>query len=150
MIPFHHCAWAVVVALLAPSVVWAVDGLPSTLKPAVIVNTQSEPIAPGKFEPTWESLSQYQAPDWFRDAKFGIWAHWGPQCEPEQGDWYARDMYIAGSRQNKYHVAHYGSPAEFGFKDVIHEWKAQNWDPAELMALYKRRRAVFLRAGRSS
>lgn len=45
------------------------------------------------FQPTWESLAQYQAPEWFRDAKFGIWAHWGPQCQPGQGDWYARSMY---------------------------------------------------------
>ena len=49
-------------------------------------------IAAGKFKPAWESLeSQYQCPDWFRDAKFGIWAHWGPQCQPEQGDWYAAE-----------------------------------------------------------
>jgi prepilin-type N-terminal cleavage/methylation domain-containing protein len=45
-------------------------------------------------QPTWESLRQYQVPEWFRDAKFGIWAHWGPQCEPERGDWYARHMYF--------------------------------------------------------
>ena len=47
----------------------------------------------GKFEPTWESLSQYETPEWFRNAKFGIWAHWGPQCQPEAGDWYGRSMY---------------------------------------------------------
>ena len=42
------------------------------------------------FEPTWASLSQVRTPDWFRDAEFGMWAHWGPQCQPERGDWYAR------------------------------------------------------------
>ena len=47
----------------------------------------NEPIAPGPFEPTWESLQKYQTPDWFRDAKFGIWAHWGPQSAIEAGDW---------------------------------------------------------------
>jgi alpha-L-fucosidase len=130
-------------AVVIPKIGIAMDGLPSTLNPTVIVNTQTEPIAPGKFQPTWESLEQYQCPDWYRNAKFGIWAHWGPQCEPEQGDWYARDMYIAGSRQNKYHIAHYGSPAEFGFKDVIHEWKAENWHPEDLMALYKRAGAQY-------
>ena len=52
----------------------------------------AEKIDSGKFEPTWESLKQYTVPEWFRDAKFGIWAHWGPQCQPEQGDWYARFM----------------------------------------------------------
>jgi alpha-L-fucosidase len=97
----------------------------------------------GKFQPTWESLKQYQCPEWFRDAKFGIWAHWGPQCEPEDGDWYARFMYIEGSDQNKFHVEHYGPPSRFGFKDVIHEWKAENWDAGKLMALYKRAGAQY-------
>ena len=47
-----------------------------------------------KYEPTWESLSAYdRAPEWFGDAKLGMWAHWGPQCQPEDGDWYARLMY---------------------------------------------------------
>ena len=57
-----------------------------------VLHAQIEPMAPGKFEPTWESLSQYKVPEWYRDAKFGIWAHWGPQCQPEQGDWFARFM----------------------------------------------------------
>src|SRR5438270_14015410 len=65
-----------------------------------------EPMAKGKFEPTWESLQQYQTPDWYRDAKFGIWAHWGPQCQPEHGDWYARSMYIEGNADYNCHVAH--------------------------------------------
>ena len=108
-----------------------------------VVNTSAEPMVPGRFKPTWDSLKQYQCPKWFRDAKFGIWAHWGPQCQPEDGDWYARNMYIQGSGQNKFHVAHYGPPSQFGFKDVIHEWKAQNWDPDKLMALYKRAGAQY-------
>ncbi|HMB95049.1 MAG TPA: alpha-L-fucosidase, partial [Tepidisphaeraceae bacterium] len=53
-------------------------------------------IAQGPFKPEWDSLMTYQTPDWFRDAKFGIWAHWGAQCEPEDGDWYARGMYQEG------------------------------------------------------
>lgn len=113
-------------------------GIPSTLTPNVIVNTSTEPVASGKFEPTWESLKQYQAPEWFRNAKFGIWAHWGPQCQPEAGDWYAHGMYEEGRPQYNFHVAHYGHPSLFGFKDVIHEWKAEKWDPDKLVALYKR------------
>lgn len=98
-----------------------------------------EKMLDGKYEPTWESLSQYgQAPDWFRNVKFGIWAHWGPQCQPEQGDWYARFMYDEGSWVYKWHVENYGHPSEFGFKDVINTWKAEKWDPEKLMALYKR------------
>ena len=96
------------------------------------------PIAAGPFKPTEESLKQYKYPEWFRDAKFGIWAHWGPQAVPRQGDWYARNMYLQGSRQNRYHVEHYGHPTRFGYKDIIQLWKADKWDPEKLMKLYKR------------
>lgn len=84
------------------------------------------PIVQGPFKPEWKSLEQYEVPEWFQDAKFGIWAHWGPQCQPERGDWYARGMYQEGSDQYRYHVEKYGHPSEFGFKDVINEWKADN------------------------
>ena len=90
------------------------------------------------FKPTDESFKQYQYPDWFRDAKFGIWAHWGPQAVPRQGDWYARQMYEEGSADYKYHVAHYGHPSKFGYKDIIPLWKAEKWNPEQLMALYKK------------
>jgi len=105
---------------------------------------QNEKIMKGPYEPTWESLSQYgEAPEWFRDVKFGIWAHWGPQCQPEQGDWYARYMYVEGSRAYRWHVENYGHPSEFGFKDVINLWKADKWDPEELMELYHRAGARY-------
>ena len=123
--------------------VLAGDPIPETAVPKVIVNTQAEPIAPGKFQPTWDSLKQYQTPEWFRNAKFGIWAHWGPQCEPEDSDWYARNMYVQGHPQNMYQVAHWGPPSQFGFKDVIHSWKAEKWDPEKLVALYKRTGAQY-------
>src|SRR5947209_7821863 len=97
------------------------------------------PIEPGKFKPDDESLKQYQCPDWFRDAKFGMWAHWGPQAVPRQGDWYAKRMYLHDAigrggvpRQdpaNKYHVEHSGHPSKFGYKDIIPLWKAENWNP---------------------
>jgi len=105
-----------------------------------------EPIAKGPFKPTWESLQHYKTPDWFRDAKFGMWAHWGPQCEPEAGDWYARAMYQEGSRQYKIHLEKYGHPSKFGFKDVINEWKAANWNPEELVSLYKKAGAQYFMA----
>src|SRR4051812_24617651 len=101
------------------------------------VTESAERIARGKFKPTWDSLKQYHVPDWFRDAKFGIWAHWGPQCQPEHGDWYGRSMYQEGSDDYKFHLQKYGHPSKFGFKDVINEWKAENWDPEELVTLYK-------------
>ncbi|PKK34765.1 alpha-L-fucosidase [Siphonobacter sp. SORGH_AS_0500] len=100
----------------------------------------------GPFLPTWKSLEQFQTPNWFKDAKFGMWAHWGPQCQPEAGDWYARGMYQEGSHQYNYHLKKYGHPSKFGFKDVIHEWKAENWDPEELVALYKQAGAQYFMA----
>ncbi|MCU0363043.1 MAG: alpha-L-fucosidase [Bacteroidales bacterium] len=103
------------------------------------------------FAPDLESFRQYQYPEWFSDAKFGIWAHWGPQAVPRQGDWYARKMYESDivnrrtneptgkpSREYLYHVEHYGHPSKFGYKDIIPLWKAERWDPEKLMALYKR------------
>jgi alpha-L-fucosidase len=96
-----------------------------------------------KFSPTDESLKQYKYPDWFRDAKFGIWSHWGPQAVPRQGDWYAKNLYIQGSNQNKYHVTHYGTPSKFGYKDIIPLWKAEKWNPEQLMALYKKAGAKY-------
>lgn len=103
-------------------------------------------IAPGPFDPTWSSLKQYKTPDWYRDAKFGIWAHWTAQCVPEQGDWYARNMYIQGTPQNLYHVATYGHPSKVGFKDIDHKWKADRWDPERLMDLYVKAGAKYFMA----
>lgn len=110
-----------------------------------ILNAQNahEPMQAGKFEPTWESLAQYKIPDWFRNAKFGIWAHWGPQCQPEQGDWYARFMYAEGSREYNWQVKNLGHPSEFGFKDICNAWKAQNWNPEQLVAFYKKAGARY-------
>lgn len=101
-------------------------------------------MAQGPFQPTWESLAAgHTIPDWYRDAKFGIWAHWGPQCQPAMGDWYAQRMYQFGGAIYKFHVANYGHPSVFGFKDVINTWKAENWDPAHLLSLYKRAGAKY-------
>lgn len=97
----------------------------------------------GPYKPTWESLLQYECPEWYRDAKFGIWNHWSPQCVPEDGDWYARNMYINGSKQNKFQLAHYGSPSLFGYKDLCAQWTLLNWQPSELMDLYVSAGAKF-------
>jgi alpha-L-fucosidase len=109
----------------------------------VTVGLNNEPVASGKFEATWQSLQQYEVPEWFRNAKFGIWAHWGPQCQPGQGDWYARLMYNEGGRQYKWHEENYGHPSKVGFKDVANSWKAGKWDPEKLVALYKRAGAEY-------
>jgi alpha-L-fucosidase len=101
-------------------------------------------LAPGPFQPTWESLVQnYRFPSWYRDAKFGIWAHWSAQCVPEQGDWYARRMYLQGEKDYNYHVQTYGHPSKFGFMEIDNLWKADRWEPGKLMALYKRAGAKY-------
>ena len=104
----------------------------------VPVSEQDEPMMQGKFQPTWESLSNYKVPEWFRNVKFGIWAHWGPQCVEGSGDWMARHLYMENSREYRHHVANYGHPSEFGFKDIIPLWKAEKWNPDKLVAFYKK------------
>ena len=106
---------------------------------SMTVNAQLSdvPVQQGTYTPDWESLGAWECPEWFKDAKFGIWAHWGPQCHAEDGDWYARFMYYDGSGQNQWHWQHFGDPAVFGLKDLCNDWKAQNWDPEQLVNLYK-------------
>ncbi len=116
-----------------------VSGFPAAARAA----SQGE-IAAGPFKPDWESLkAQYQAPQWFRDAKFGIWAHWSAQCVPEAGDWYARRMYIQGEKQYDHHLAHYGHPADLGFMEMDNRWKAENWNPEALIDLYVKAGAKY-------
>jgi alpha-L-fucosidase len=139
----HTLMKSIAFALLGSTTLQAASPIPTNLEPKVIVSTTAEPVAAGKFQPTWQSLQQYEVPEWFRDRKFGIWAHWGPQCQPEAGDWYARSMYLEGSGQNTFHIGKYGHPSESGFKDVIREWKAEKWNPDKLVALYKRSGAQY-------
>jgi alpha-L-fucosidase len=95
------------------------------------------------FQPTRASLQSYAVPEWFRDAKFGIWSHWGPQSAIEDGDWYARLMYVEGSEQYRYHLTNFGHPSKVGYKDVVGIWKADKWDPDHLMSLYKKAGAKY-------
>ena len=95
------------------------------------------------FDASWESLKQFRCPDWFRDAKFGIWAHWGPQCVPEQGDWYARNMYIEGMPQYEQHLKAYGHPSKQGYKDIVPLWNASKFDPERLVDRYQRAGAKY-------
>ncbi len=103
----------------------------------------SESAREGPFSPDWDSPGAFQCPDWFCDAKFGIWSHWGPQSVPMFGDWYARNMYIQGSPQYLYHLRHYGHPSRVGYKDICRLWKAEAFDPDELMVLYRRAGARY-------
>ncbi|MBA2590176.1 MAG: alpha-L-fucosidase [Alphaproteobacteria bacterium] len=121
----------------------AAAGLASTM-PQLAQGASFGEIAPGPFKPDWDSLTAgYKAPDWFRDAKFGIWAHWSAQCVPEAGDWYARQMYIQGHKQYDHHLKTYGHPADNGFMEMDNRWKAENWNPGELLDLYKKAGARY-------
>jgi alpha-L-fucosidase len=110
---------------------------------AVGIQAANLPVTPGPFQPTMASLTNYSCPEWFRDAKFGIWAHWGPQAVPMEGDWYARKMYQQNSPDYKDHLARYGHPSTNGWKDIIPLWKAEKWEPEKLMALYKKAGARY-------
>jgi alpha-L-fucosidase len=100
-------------------------------------------LTPGTFQGTPASLQAYRFPAWFNDAKFGIWAHWGPQSGIEYGDWYARNMYMQGSGQYNYHVETYGHPSKVGYKDLVPTFKAARWDPEHLMDLYVKAGAKY-------
>ena len=101
------------------------------------------PVASGPFKPTMESLKEYQCPAWFRDAKCGIWAVWGPNSVPMQGDLYSHNLYVQGHEHNKFHLEHFGHPSKVGYKDIIPLWKAEKWDPERLMSLYKKAGAKY-------
>ncbi len=100
-------------------------------------------IQAGPFDGTAESLKDYRVPEWFRDAKFGIWAHWGPQSAAEDGDWYARNIYIESQPQYKTHLERFGHPSKFGHKDICKIWTADKFDADHLMELYKKAGAKY-------
>jgi alpha-L-fucosidase len=105
--------------------------------PPDIWNLPPLPVAAGPYSADWKEISRlYVTPEWWRDAKFGAWAHWDPQSMPEDGDWYARGMYQEGSPQYRYHTNHFGHPSEYGYKDIAHNWVIDRWHPNELMDLY--------------
>jgi alpha-L-fucosidase len=100
-------------------------------------------LTPGPYTNTRASLRAYTTPDWFADAKFGIWAHWGPQSAVGDGDWYARNMYIEGSDQYEYHRKRFGPQSKVGYKDLVHLFTADQWDPEHLMDLYQKAGAKY-------
>ena len=94
-------------------------------------------VETGAYEADWNNLAAWDCPEWFRDAKFGIWAHWDPQCEAEDGDWYARSMYGSGNQRTTFYnyFGHYPDH-DWGYKDFCRYWTIANWDPAALIDLY--------------
>jgi alpha-L-fucosidase len=115
--------------------------------PPDIWNLPPLPVAAGPYSADWRALGRaYTAPAWWRDAKFGAWSHWDPQSMPEQGDWYARGMYMEGSPQYEFHLKNFGHPSEYGYKDICHNWVIDRWNPEELMNLYAEMGARYFMA----
>ena len=105
--------------------------------PPDIWNLPPLPVAAGPYAADWKAISRsYSVPAWWREAKFGAWAHWDPQSMPDQGDWYSRGMYQEGHPQYNFHVKNFGHPSEYGYKDIAHNWVIDRWKPNELMDLF--------------
>ena len=92
----------------------------------------------GPFRPDWQSLRHYETPQWYKDAKFGIFIHWGVYSVPGAGsEWYPRNMYQAKEKDYQYHRQHFGMQEKSGYKDFIPKFTAEKWDPAEWASLFK-------------
>ena len=92
------------------------------------------------YQPTWDSLRQHPTPQWFKDAKFGIYTHWGIYCVPAKGPnatWYPYNMYREGTPQYDHHCRTYGPPQRFGWKDFIPMFSAERFDPDEWAEIFK-------------
>lgn len=112
---------------------------------AIILKEVDGVIRQGPFRPDWESLQKYQIPEWYRDAKFGIFIHWGVYSVPSFGnEWYGHYMYREGSEDYKHHVATYGPPDKFGYKDFIPMFKAEHFDPVAWARLFKEAGARYV------
>jgi alpha-L-fucosidase len=99
----------------------------------------------GTYLPTWDSLAAYQVPDWFRDAKFGIFIHWGPYSVPAFGnEWYSRNMYQPGKPEFEHHRQTYGPQSEFGYKDFIPLLTGEHFDPDAWAALFREAGAQYV------
>jgi alpha-L-fucosidase len=99
----------------------------------------------GPFRADWESLQKYQEPEWYQDAKFGIFIHWGLYSVPAFGnEWYPRNMYQQGSPEFKHHIATYGPQSKFGYKDFIPMFKAEHFDPAAWARLFREAGAKYV------
>jgi len=103
----------------------------------------ASPKAP--FHADWNSLAAYKAPDWFRDAKFGIFLHWGVYSVPAfANEWYSRNMYIPTNPAYKHHVETYGSPEKFGYKDFVPMFRAEHFNANDWIELFQRAGAKYI------
>ena len=98
-----------------------------------------------RFQATWQSLDNYQIPEWFRDVKFGIFLHWGVYSVPAfESEWYPRNMYLKDSKEYKHHIEKYGPHNKFGYKDFIPMFKAEKFDAEKWVDLFKKSGAKYI------
>ncbi len=109
------------------------------------LKTVDDTAAKGPFQPKWQSLEAYRVPQWYQDAKFGIFIHWGVYAVPAFGnEWYPRNMYLENDAVFKHHVEKYGPQLKFGYKDFIPLFKAEKYDPYAWATLFKNAGAKFV------
>lgn len=131
------------VGCFAPTDALADEAVEAAVKDAKQLATQ------GPFQPNWASLEEYEIPEWYQDAKFGIFIHWGVYCVPAyMSEWYPRMMYIDSDtwRGNayKHHIETYGPHAKFGYKDFIPKLTAAKFDAAEWAKLFDESGAKYV------
>ena len=114
------------------------------LATAIFLTAICLPAFAQKFQADWTSLEQYKCPEWFRDAKLGIFLHWGPSSVAAVDGWYGRNMYVQGHKAYEYHLKTFGHPSKFGFKDLIPLWKAERFDPDALVRVFKKAGARYV------
>jgi alpha-L-fucosidase len=150
LFPFHLIAQSSMAPTASDSAesladVWQKATAKYDVQRSAILAEVDRGIYEGPFRPDWNSLSQYKVPDWYRDAKFGIFIHWGVYSVPAFGsEWYPRQMYIQGSKENEHHVSTYGPLTKFGYKDFIPMFKAQKYDPQAWAHLFKESGARYV------
>ncbi|HSU19688.1 MAG TPA: alpha-L-fucosidase [Acidobacteriaceae bacterium] len=110
---------------------------------AMVNHETASPRVP--FHADWNSLAAYRTPDWFRDAKFGIFLHWGVYSVPAfANEWYSRNMYIPRNPAYAHQVATYGPLDKFGYKDFIPMFHAEHFDPTAWIDLFARAGARYV------
>ncbi len=135
--------WAIAAALVAPTACLLAQSYQEKIARALA--RVDAAVAQGPYQAAWSSLETYSVPAWYRDAKFGIFIHWGVYSVPAFGnEWYPRNMYLQGDKVFQHHVATYGPQSRFGYKDFIPQFKAEKFDPAHWAELFRKAGAKYV------
>jgi len=142
------CRWRFKTAILflaLLALVLPVPARPQDKKIEETLKTVDAVVAQGPFHAAWESLEAYTVPEWYLDAKFGIFIHWGVYSVPAfDNEWYPRNMYLLDNRVFKHHVATYGPQAQYGYKDFIPKFRAENFDARYWAELFRKAGAKYV------